>query len=140
MDTKKQINPLVAWSLIFIFSIVVLRIAMLAQSESSYSKKEISSASKTETVVMLDFGNGKIRKFKGPVPEQMNAWGALQQAASIGSIKMEIENHFLPVSIGGYENQKNGKRWGLYLNGVKQNLDPFQVKIGSGDEIVFRYE
>ncbi len=93
-----------------------------------------------ETIVAIDYGNGKVRKFQGPIFSQTRVWDAFQQAIAAGGISVEISDHFIPEKIDGLKSEIKGKRWNLYLNGVKQEFVPFEIYAKPGDEVVFKYE
>lgn len=144
MDINKNVQPLVAWPLIGGIAIGVL-LAMFSQfGQSDKLTKQLSqtptaSLSKT-TLVAIDYGNSKIRRFKGPVSEETKAWDLFQQAISVGGINVEIADHFVPQNIDGLKNGKDGKQWNLYVNNAKQKFSPFEVQVKPGDEVVFKYE
>jgi hypothetical protein len=93
-----------------------------------------------ETTVSIDYGNGKIRTFKGPLEENSKVWDAFQQAIVAGGINIEIVDNFVPRSIDGFENGAGGKHWNLYVNNVKQKFSPFEIQIKPGDKVVFKFE
>ncbi|MEK7595978.1 MAG: DUF4430 domain-containing protein [Patescibacteria group bacterium] len=91
-------------------------------------------------ILVLDYGNGKIRKFSGEMgAETTRAWNLLQQASAQSAVPVEIEDGFLPRSIDGVKNSEQGK-WILYVNGTRQTSGPFEVMVKRGDTVEFKYE
>jgi len=144
MDINKNIQPLIAWPLIGGIGIMVLLAMFLQFDQSNKLARQLSIAPANylakETLVMIDYGDGKIRKFKGPVLEKTRAWDLFQQAVAIGGINVEITDGFIPQEIGGFKNEKGGKQWHLYVNNAKQKFSPFEIHVSPGDEITFKYE
>lgn len=93
-----------------------------------------------EATVAIDYGNGKVRTFKGPIGENARIWDAFQQAIAAGGIDVAISDHFIPEKINGLENGAGGKHWNLYVNDIKQKFSPFEIQVKPGDEMVFRFE
>jgi hypothetical protein len=93
-----------------------------------------------EATVAIDYGNGKVRVFKGPVEKNARAWDAFQQAIAAAGINAEITGNFVPQNIDGLKNGADGKYWNLYVNNTKQKFSPFEIQIKPGDEVVFRFE
>ncbi len=144
--TKKVMDPTVIWSLICAISIIALLTVFIQARQSqesaqkSLNQKNTSGQSLKEAIVSLDFGNGKVRKFKGPVENNAKAWDLFQQAIAVGSINVEMSDHFVPNIIDGVKDGTNGKHWYLYVNNVKQKFAPFEINVKPGDEVVFRFE
>jgi len=95
---------------------------------------------KDRVILVLDYGNGKIRRFQGSAEHNMRAWDLLQQAVVSSSVSIETRNSFVPKSIDGLPNGKDGKQWHLYVNGVRQEGSPFEIFVQGGDEVSFRFE
>lgn len=132
---KKNIHPTLVWSLIGAIATVVLLAMFIDFGQLAPLIKKTP-----EAMVLLDYGNGKVRRFKGPIIENARAWDLFQQAIAIGGINVEITDHFVPQNIDGFENGEKGKTWNLYVNNVKQKFAPFEVQVKPGDEVVFRFE
>lgn len=137
---KRNINPILAWSIICALALLVILVFIQFQQSSGISQKSKQQLASKEVVLMLDYGNAKVRRFKGPIGENANAWYALQQAASVAGIHLGVADHFIPEEIDGLKNGKDGKNWNLYLNKVKQKFAPFEISIKPGDEIMFKFE
>ncbi|MEK7122201.1 MAG: DUF4430 domain-containing protein [Patescibacteria group bacterium] len=91
-------------------------------------------------ILVLDYGNGKTRKFSGELGGRTaKAWDLLQIASAQSEVEVEIENGFIPRAIDGVKNSDQGK-WVLYVNEVKQTSGPFEVIVKWGDTIKFKYE
>src|SRR3989344_181307 len=90
--------------------------------------------------LMIDYGNGKTRKFSSEMAaETARAWDLLQQASAQSAVAVEIENGFLPRSIDGFKNTDQSK-WVLSVNGIRQTNGPFEVFVKQGDRVEFKYE
>ncbi len=99
-----------------------------------------SEQSSKEAIDALDFGNGRVRRFKGPIENNAKVWDLFQQAIAVGGINVEVSDHFVPRIIDGIRDGDSGKHWSLYVNNVKQKFAPFEIQVKSGDEVVFRFE
>ncbi|MEK7647207.1 MAG: hypothetical protein AAB378_02420 [Patescibacteria group bacterium] len=92
-----------------------------------------------EYMLIIDYGNGNTRKFKGDVEaESVKAWDLLQQASAAG-VSVQIEKYFLPRSIDGVTNNGD-KKWILYINDSRQDKGPFEARVQKGDIVTFKYE
>jgi hypothetical protein len=131
------VPPLIAWSIIIVLSLWVLSMFFV----TTPSFKKTIGVNDNEAILILDYGNGNVRKFKGPVDGKgTKAWNLLQQASAVSGINVEIADHFIPQNIDGFENGKDGKKWAFYINGERQTATPFEIEIGPGDKVVFRFE
>lgn len=140
MAEKTKISPIVAWlavaailvgaGLWFYFKFGQPKNAQIAPGQP---------ASK-EVFLVLDYGNGKVRKFGGPIADSTKSWDLLQQAIAVSGIKVEVVDSFVPKVIDGFSDGKDGKHWSFYLNKQKQTQTPSEVKIKPGDEVMFRFE
>lgn len=145
IKTDKKINPLVAWTLIVGFSVGVIlgmRIHdnMYFNASSQIIEQIISAKIGGEVTVVLDYGNGKIRKFRGPIEEKAKALDLLQQVVAIGAIELEVADYFMPQRINGNKNGDGDKKWNIYVNSVKRERSPFEIYVLPGDEITFKFE
>ena len=143
---KKAIHPTVIWSLVCAIAIIALLTVFIQSRQSreaaqnGLNQQIASEQSLKEAIVALDFGNGKIRRFKGPIENNAKAWDLFQQAIAVGGINVEVSDHFVPRVIDGIKDGAGGKHWFLYVNNVKQKFAPFEIQVRSGDEVVFRFE
>ena len=138
---NKNISPVVAWSLICAISLIVLLAMFIQLGQQSWQKTgEKTSISSGDAVVVVDYGNGKTRKFRGPIQENAKAWDLFQQAIAVGGIKVEIADHFVPKIIDGLKDGSDGKHWSLYVNNEKQKFSPFEITVNPGDTVIFRFE
>lgn len=97
-------------------------------------------AGEKEYILVLDYNNGKIRKFSGKMfSETAKAWDLLQLASAQSGVSVEVEDGFIPRSIDGVKNTEKS-RWVLYVNGIKQARKPFEVLVNRGDTVEFKYE
>lgn len=90
--------------------------------------------------LIIDFGSGQKRQFQTPTPEEKRAWGLLQQASFLANLILEPTNDFRPKKINGLENGFGDKKWNFYVNDVKKEESPFNVKVSPPDTVLFRFE
>ena len=145
IKTDKKIHPLVAWPLIIGLSIGVLLGVFIQTNIISRVSKEvveqiISGQVGGEAVAVLDYGNGNVRKFKGPVEKDARALNLLQEVAVIGMIDFELIDHFAVKRINGFTNGEGDKQWNIYVNDAWQKRGPFEISVKPGDEVVFKFE
>ncbi len=126
------IGAIIASALLTAFNIFIQQPQMRDLSATTLSSGE--------AMVVIDYGNGKSRIFKGPAGENANIFGLFQQAAVVGKFGFEISDHFIPQEIDGVKSGIAGKRWDVYLNGVKQQSDLLSVQANPGDKVLFKFE
>lgn len=90
--------------------------------------------------VMIDYGNGVGKKFQWSPNGKSTAWDTLQQASAHSFLEVAVAPDFYPTSIDQKENGKEGKHWILYINNERIFSSPIEVKISSGDEILWKFE
>lgn len=134
---EKNVHPIIAWSAILVLFVAV--IFMFFQF-NNLSNQFAGINHGKEVVVALDYGNGKIRRFKGPAEENARVWDLFQQAIAVGGINVAVSDHFVPQVIDGLKDGAGGKHWNLYVNNIKQEFSPFEIQVKPGDEVVFRFE
>lgn len=124
---------------LLVFATAVIALFFLFSGPSQTNEED-----KKEIRVIIDYGNGTKRQFRGDDIKFMqdeNAWSVLQRAAATASIPLEVARGFYPIVINGKRNGEEGKRWIFYVNGERKNNGaPFEVAIKEGDEVVWRFE
>ncbi len=138
MPEQTKISPVVALSLLGILTLAVVFWAFweFQKQEAAVVQKPASK----DALLVINYGDGKIRKFKGPIEQGAKIWDLLQQAIAVGGINVKITDTFVPESIDGFQNDGNGKNWSLYVNNAKQKFTPFEINTKPGDEITFKFE
>lgn len=130
MNNNISVKQAVLW--LFIGAIIIGGLSYFGLSPRFAGEKEY--------ILVLDYNNGKIRKFSGKMfSETAKAWDLLQLASAQSEVSVEIEDGFVPRSIDGVKNTEKS-RWVLYVNGVKQTGSPFEVLVNRGDTVEFKYE
>lgn len=119
--------------LIIGIAIVVIFIIFSLQGEKKGGEPEYLT-------LTLEYGDGEKQEFRTRSLEEKRAWSLLQQAASLSNIILEPTSDFRPQKINGLENGLNDKEWNLYINDVKQEESPFNIKVSPPDKVVFRFE
>jgi len=120
---------------LLIFLLIIGAAALLfyqKQNASSYQKV----LSEKEALLIINYGNGKERWFKGEVVEGMSVKDALQTASLAGNFNFRANSH-LAMLDGFPSNQE--KKWHCYLNDreIKEDLD--KTIIQPQDKILCRY-
>ena len=109
-----------------------------------FDQQQAGKEKRQEITVVIDYGNGTKRQFRGDgitFMKDENAWSVLQRAAATASIPLEVARAFHPIVINGKRNGEEGKRWVLYVNEERQNSGtPLEVEIKDGDEVVWKFE
>lgn len=109
-----------------------------------FNNHKISEKNQKEITLVIDYGDGTKRQFRGDgvtFMEDENAWSVLQRAAATASIPLEVARGFYPIVINGKRNGEEGKRWVFYVNGERQsNGVPLEIAIKEGDEVVWKFE
>lgn len=90
--------------------------------------------------LVLEYGDGEKQQFRTSSLEEKKVWSLLQNASALSNIALEPTSDFNPKRIDGFPNGFDGKEWNFYINDVKQNKSPFNVKVKSPDKVVFRFE
>lgn len=107
-------------------------------------QKERPISNQKEITVVIDYGNGIKRQFRGDgivFMNNENAWSVLQRAAASASIPLEVARGFYPIVINGKRNGEEGKRWVFYVNGERKNNGaPLEAEIKEGDDVVWKFE
>ncbi len=113
---------------------------MSFKASSQIVEQIISARIGGEVTVALDYGDGRIRKFAGPIDAKAKVLDLLQQVAAVGTIDLEVVDYFTPQRINGHKNGDGDKQWNVYVNNVKQERSPFEIYVLPGDEVVFKFE
>lgn len=133
-------------TLVFLGVVIFLIVFWGGQREAPTDKVEFGKMNKKEVVLVLDFNNySQTRRFRTIVEdgETIKAWSLLQQASAHGAIDLQISDGFVPVSINGVSAAVSGpeqKSWHLYVNNKEKALEPFNVLVKAGDEVIFKFE
>lgn len=91
-------------------------------------------------VVKIDYGNGVEKNFSGSPKINKTAWDTLQQASAHSFLSVDVADGFYPSAIDQRENGEGGKHWILYVNKKRTFASPIEVKINSGDDILWKFE
>lgn len=120
-----------------IILLAFLAAVILAVLISGWGEKK---ADKNELVFIIDYGNSGKQALQVPLAGKKRVWNLLQQAALLTDAQVEADNDFTPIKIKGFLNGTGGKHWVFYLNGVKQDISPYNVYAGPADKVVFRFQ
>lgn len=90
--------------------------------------------------VMVDYGNGVEKKFWGSSKMNRSAWDTLQQASAHLFLEVDVAEDFYPASIDQKQNGEDGKKWALYINNKRIFASPIEVRINSGDKVLWKFE
>lgn len=102
---------------------------------------QLSAPRSRQASLLLDFGDGKRREFRGEVAPSMTVMEALALSADAGRIALDYK----PSGTGVEVSEINGKRveqkkgWVFYVNGQRGG-NPLTYLVQPGDAIEWRYE
>ncbi len=96
--------------------------------------------SRSNFLMVVDYGNGVERKFVGNSKLGISAWDSLQQAVAHAYVRVDVSKDFYPQMIDSWKNGKDGKEWALYINNKKISESPITIKINPGDTVVWKFE
>ena len=130
MTKKKGNKKSMVAAVFFAVAAIVALAAVGAQNDSTGNK----------LVFVLDYGNNNKSAFRVPVSGEKKVWSLLQQATMIKNVDLRADRNFVPVKIDGFPNGKDGKKWELYVNGVRQKKSPAETVVKGDDKVVFRFE
>jgi hypothetical protein len=102
----------------------------------SIQKKYEKILGEKEGLLILDYGNGEQRWFKGEVIPQMTVFDALLASSLGGNFEFEGENQL--VAVEDFVNNEKSK-WTCYLNGKEITQPLNKITIKPKDKIVCRY-
>jgi hypothetical protein len=137
---EKSSNSILIWSSVGTVLLMIFVFIFIQFQQSAKTSEKIGYSSNKEITMVLDYGNGETRTFKGPAAGEEKVWNLFQQAIAAGRIDVSISDHFVPQAIDGFQDGANGKHWTLYVNNIRQKFAPFEIQAEPGDEIVFRFE
>ncbi|MGB9598697.1 MAG: hypothetical protein ACPLZH_02550, partial [Minisyncoccales bacterium] len=109
MDKKEKWLSVLCWPLIGGISVLVLLAMFFDFSQLAVTKKFLppssppkeTEAEAKEAILILDYNNGKVRRFRGPVEQSANLWDIFQEVIAAGDIKLETKDNLIPESIDG---------------------------------------
>ena len=125
---KKQV-----WVSFLVVLLAFLILILILPFSAGYKKSE-------GFVVSVDYGNGVEKKFWGSSSRSKTAWDTLQQANAHSFLEVNASEDFYPASIDQKENGEEGKQWVLYINNERVFASPIEVKINSGDQVLWKFE
>lgn len=142
---KKIPSPYALGSVLLLAILVVWAVLYFAYQNDF--AREVSSLREYDAFgkasLLLNFGDGTMRKFEGDIVGGMTVYDALNQSAKAGGFEVETtleEGSVVVEAIGGIRNRKD-KIWHFYLNeSFKNRTSPLNYSIRSGDVVEFRYE
>lgn len=117
---------------VYILSGYLEKESAIAPGQSVSQKKNADGAR-----VVIDFGNGKKRAFRGEVVRGMTVYDALVASREVGGFSLSFKGDAID-EIGGIKN--NSHIWRSYMNGKPITGLPQFEEVKPGDEIVFRFE
>lgn len=129
---------LIALAALLFFSKSPLRLNFLKYAVSP-SGEQPAPQSRNSAQLNIDFGNGKIRAFKGDVETGMTIISALRIAGEIGRFDAVMDERGRVVDIDGFK-AGDAKRWQAYVNNRPASDLPGHIEIKPGDKITLRYE
>jgi len=140
---KSNIFLIVALSLIIIVGILLWIFLEIGVKQNSVSENINLQENKGEASLIIDNGDGKPENFKLSIKDKYTAFDALNDAAQKTGKVIKIKKYDIGVfieAIGGKENEKNGKNWLYYVNGVMPQVAADKYELKNGDSIEFKFE
>lgn len=142
----KKVPPLYAFGSVLLLAILVVWVVLYFAYQNDFAR-EASSFEEYgafgKASLLLNFGDGKMRKFEGDTVGGMTVYDALNQSAKAGGFEVETtleEGSVVVEAIDGVRNRKD-KTWHFYLNeSFKNRTSPLNYSIRNGDVVEFRYE
>lgn len=136
MDTHSKYY----WAVVGVAALAVLGIIFVLNDYLSRDAA-IDSAQIKKTEInarlLIDFGNGRKRAFRGEVVEGMTVYDALVASREVGGFSFSFRGDVID-EIGGTKN--NAHVWRSYVNGKPTAALPQFEEVKPGDEIVFKFE
>jgi len=131
------------WLGLLIIGIIVLLAGLIMwQERTALSKVSMPSSSPVvqpqEAELFINFGDGKIRKFRGGVVKGMKISDALNQSSTAGDFKIELDGTHVE-EIAGVNNNDN-RKWVCYINGKKLDASLNEQELRAGNRIEFKFE
>jgi len=121
-------------------ALILLGLIFISGDKEKRGETLRSPAAGDEVIVVIDYGNGDVRRFRGGAKDgEIRAWDALQQVAFNFGIFLDASSDFVPEKIDGFESA-SGKSWNLYVNGERQEASPLDVVAKKGDILMFKFE
>lgn len=129
---------LIALAALLFFTRSPLRLNFLKYAASP-SGEQPARQSRNSAQLNIDFGNGKIRAFKGEVETGMTIISALRIAGEIGRFDAVTDERGRVVNIDGFK-ADGAKHWQAYVNSRPADGLPGHIELRPGDRIILRYE
>lgn len=87
----------------------------------------------------VDFGDGTTIEESRDVAAPLDAREVVYLTAALHNYPVLAGEKFLPVALGDFANEEDGKRWTLYMNGA--SVDTLErVTVRPGDVLMLKYE
>ena len=141
IKVKTWLGLLIIGTVASLAGLVIWQAGMNVSGMSMLSSSPIVQPQEAE--LFIDFGNEKIRKFRGGVVEDMKVLDALNQSSIAGNFKVETADHESEVyveKIAGVENSNHDVRWVCYVNGEATHLPLDEQELKARDRIEFKFE
>jgi hypothetical protein len=130
---------LITLAVFMLFSGSPSRLDFLKYAYTPSSGGQPAQQSNNGAQISIDFGNGKIRAFKGGVETGMTIISALRIAGEVGRFDAVTDDRGQVVDIDGFKNDGT-KHWGVYVNSQPISDLPGHIELKAGDRITLRYE
>lgn len=131
---------LIFWT-VFVLSIIGIIFSLQNNTLLKKKAENKSLLSNNQASLIIDYGNGKRRFFKGEAVEGLDLKTLLELLTEEKKITSEFrktQKGFILESLEGLKN--NSKSWKCYLNGTLIEEDLEKVFIHPGDQIRLVYE
>ncbi len=130
---------LIVLAVLMLFAGSPARLGFLKYAYTPSSGGQPAEQRNNRAQLSIDFGNGKVRAFKGEVETGMTIISALRIAGEVGRFDAVTDDRGQVVNIDGFKNDGT-KHWGVYVNSQPASDLPGHVELKAGDRITLRYE
>lgn len=133
------------WAIVGIAALAVLGLVLilnnnLAKDSSVLQKSVVSQNGEGKARLLIDFGNGKKRTFRGAVVGGMTVYDVLLASKEVGSFSFSVNGNGIEEIDGVKNNPLNSHEWRYSVNGKASDVSPEFEEVKPGDEIVFKFE
>ena len=133
------------WAIVGIAALAVLGLVLILNNnltkDSSVSPKSVvSQDGEGKARLLIDFGNGKKRAFRGAVVDGMTVYDVLLASKEGGSFSFSVNGSGVEEIDGVKNSSRDSHEWRYSVNGKASNVSPEFEEVKPGDEIVFKFE
>jgi len=140
---KSNIFLIAVLAAIIIIGVSVWMFSEIRGGQNLVSNNANIQTSKGEVSLIINYGEGAVENFKFSIKNGYTAFDALNDAMQKTGKVIKTKKYDIGVfieSIGGKENEKNGKNWLYYVNGAMPQVAADKYELKNGDLVEFKFE